>query len=121
MRRLPSLVTLKELPLSSLVTLKELRVERNWLSKPPISILRHLTALATIDMGPRFSSDMSTAGFSVPSSLLPILHPGLTFLDLRPSTGVGSGRFEWDDLSLRHIGHAARVLTERGPLPRLLF
>jgi hypothetical protein len=109
---------LRSLPdeISSLVSLKELKFGSNHISEPPISILRHLTALTIIDMDCQYPTP-GEAVFSVPSSLLPILHLGLVQLHLRP----GTAWFRWDSGSLVHLEHAARVLAERGPVPRLLF
>jgi Leucine-rich repeat (LRR) protein len=70
--------------LSSLVNLSELLLTGNQLPEPPVAILRHLTALKTIEL----HHNRSWAGtedefLRTPSSLLPILHPGLVKLDLQ--------------------------------------
>ncbi len=134
-----SVSCLRSLPdeLSSLENLQELQIGLHWLSEPHISILRHLTALTYINMGADVTEQQWNSEapvFSVPSSLLPILHPGLVVLDLRPYRYVFHdfciGKhcdiqridwYEWDSLSLVHLKHAGTVLASRQPVPTLLY
>ncbi len=114
---------LRSLPdeMSSLTNLKELQMSDNKLPEPPVSVLRHMTALHTIGLhdngggtgegGPRFR---------IPSPLLPILHPGLVLLALGQRHGK-SGPFKWDPMSLVHLGAAMAELAKRRPVPKLCF
>jgi hypothetical protein len=115
--------SLRSLPdkLTSLTNLKELCLRQNSFSEPPVSILRHLTALVTIDL--RFYRRWGNEGsqdFRIPSSLLPILHPGLLTLDVRQFARE-PGPFTWDSMSLVHLGRAMAELAKRRPVPAVLF
>jgi Leucine-rich repeat (LRR) protein len=114
---------LQSLPdeLSSLQNLKELDLCGNHLVEPHVSVLRRLTALVKINL----SNQDASATFRVPSSLLPILHPGLIYLDMRQqpfdySTGQPR-RIPWDELSLSHLRCALAEVADRRPVRRLLF
>lgn len=80
--------------LSSLKDLRELRMETNCLSEIPVRVLSLLTALTVIDV---IYQDVT--GFKISSPLLPILHPGLAYLDLMQFT-------PWDAISRFHIHQA---------------
>jgi hypothetical protein len=110
--------------MSRLTNLKAIVLEDNNFAEPPVSILRHMTALNTIDLSFNCPCD-GDEGFRIPSPLLPILHPGLTRLDFqqqycgRPS--VTSDPFQWDPMSLVHMGFAMAELAKRRPVPNLLY
>jgi hypothetical protein len=103
--------------LSTLVKLKKLQLRGTAFREPPISVLSHLTALNTIDLSLDYAHNDTTAGiaFSIPSPLLPILHPGLVKLDLRHKG------LKWDPISQCHLGRALADMADRKPVPTLLF
>ncbi len=111
--------------MSGLQKLKKLRLKVNNFAAPPVSVLSRLTALTKIDMGIQMWAQDPSATFRIPSSLLPILHPGLVHMDLRQqnyeySTGHAR-RIPWDDLSLSHLGRVRAHVADRRPVPTLLF
>ncbi len=114
---------LRSLPteLSSLRNLKELLLTRNDFPEPPVSVLRGMTAITKIDLTYQCRwLDVDVPGFKVPSPLLPILHPGLVKLDLRQSPGSWDP-FEWDPISVFHLGRALVEVSDRRPIPTLLL
>ncbi len=120
---------LHDLPieLSSLGNLRELLMHKNYFTEAPISVLRHLTALNTIDMSASVNAFTGRVGFQVPSSLLPILHPGLVTLDLRYNR-IWQVPFDqnpiphkWDPTSWFHLGRAVVEVSSRVPRPAVLF
>jgi hypothetical protein len=113
---------LRSLPdeMSCLVNLRELGMRWNRFTQPPISVLRHLTALTSLEMSPFISDDVEGPRFRIPAPLLPILHPGLVSLELQPFSRR-SNPFRYDPLSLFHLGHAMAELAKRRPLPTLSF
>ncbi len=109
--------------MSNLVNLQELLLHDNYLDKAPVSVLRQLTALRTIDLSVNchyhnFEEDLV---FQVPSSLLPILHPGLVMLDLRQKLRNLAHPHRWDPLSLFHLGRAVSEVSDRIPVPEVRF
>ncbi len=116
---------LRELPdeMSRLTNLKVLLMELNYFSEPPVSVLRHMTALESIDLSGNINPDDEVAGFRIPSPLLPILHPGLTRLDFERcgQRSERSDTFKWDPRSLVHLGSAMAELAKRRPVPSLLY
>ncbi len=104
--------------LSSLGNLKELLLNENRLPEPPLSVLRAMTSLKTIDLS--YQGRGEDPVFTIPSPLLPILHPGLVELDLRQSHKSGAP-IEWDTVSLFHLGRAMVEVADRTPIPALLF
>jgi hypothetical protein len=114
---------LRSLPgeLSSLGNLKELVLQCNDFPEPPLDVLRGLTAITKLDTGYQRSLGREDApAFKVSSPLLPILHPGLAWLDLVQSRGFGIP-WEWDPTSLFHLGRAMVEMSDRRPVPNLLF
>jgi hypothetical protein len=106
--------------LSSLGKLNVLRLGLNKFCEVPVSTLSLMTALNTID----FSYNSTKCGeqiFKVPSSLLPILHPGLVKLDLRQYVAWSEVPWKWDANSLFHLGRALVEVADRKPRPTLLF
>jgi hypothetical protein len=65
--------------------------------------------------------------FQISSSLLPILHPRLVYLNLDqdfskgPVTRDTDVIHEWDVASLFHLGLAATEMEARSPRPTILF
>jgi hypothetical protein len=100
--------------LSSLGNLKELLLNGNDLTTVPVSILKGLTALKTLDMSYQFNPNAEASSFEVSSPLLPILHPGLVKVDLRQ-------RVKWGPISLFHLGCALGVVANRRPIPTVLL
>jgi hypothetical protein len=117
---------LQSLPyeLSSLPKLKDLSLTQNLFTEPPISVLRQMTALATIDLSHQFPPWQPVRElFEVPSSLLPILHKQLVSLDVRqkrydlqPAVSL-----KWDPVSLFHLGRAVVDVSNRVPVPKMRF
>jgi hypothetical protein len=67
--------------LSRLGNLKELLLSGNWLDHPHVSVLGHLTALNVIDLSNQGGKKRKLAkdlSIGISSSLLPMLHRGLT-------------------------------------------
>ncbi len=91
--------------------LRDLRVGFNRIPTVPVSVLSNLTALTCINLS--YQDVEGSATFSVSSSLLPILHPGLAELDLR--------HYRWDPLSLCHLENAMAEVADRTPVPMLKF
>ncbi len=121
---------LRSLPdeLSGLQNLKELNLSRNLFREPPISALSGVTALIKINLSSQSSSTHAwdeTAMFRVPSSLLPILHPGLVRLDMwqeKLSSSLQQPRRKpWDRVSAAHLQQAQAAVGHRRPIPTLLF
>jgi Leucine-rich repeat (LRR) protein len=115
---------LRSLPdeLSGLQNLKELNLSHNYFRETPVSVLSRMTALVTMDLSiqyPWTQDDVSV--LRVPSSLLPILHPGLVRLDLRQEKVFSSERRPWDVLSLAHLERAVAEVADRRPIPTLIF
>jgi hypothetical protein len=102
--------------LSSLRNLKELVAFSNDFRVLPISVLTRLTALTFIDLGIQFGECRAPVKIllQIPSSLLPILHPGLVKLDLQQ-------RLQWDSISLVHLGRALAAAAARDPPLTILF
>ncbi len=104
--------------LSSLQKLKELDLMGNNFTEPPVSVLEHLTALELINLrNQRCGSGEGTAVFTIPSSLLPVLHPWLQELNLRQEDIA----FRWDPISLHHQEGAKTEAAKLRPVPELLF
>ncbi len=109
--------------------LKELRADNNCLPTVPVSALRGMTALTSIHLSLNCCRENDAGGlFQITSPLLPILHPGLAFLDLRQSRyknfthqEVAGEHFKWDPVSLFHLRRAKIALAERRPRPTLRF
>ncbi len=120
-----SINDLRRLPddMSSLTNLKELQILLNNLPEPPVSVLRHMTALETIDLRDNCgSTSEGDPKFRVPSTLLPILHPGLVSLHLGQHVHRGQSiPFKWDPMSLVHLGCALAELAKRQPVPMLCY
>ncbi len=83
-----------------------------------MSVLSRLTALKCIDLGYQARGQDASAVFKVPSSLLPILHPGLVKLDLDQCF---LHPHKWDALSLLHMRRAIKDVSNRTPRPEVLF
>ncbi len=96
----------------------------NWLSKPPLTVLSHLTALNIIDLSNQVViKDPESEGFfafEIAQSLAPILHPGLTLLDLRQSHAMGVPVI-WDQTSLKHLEEAKVEVEGMRPIPTFMF
>jgi Leucine-rich repeat (LRR) protein len=106
--------------LSVLKNLKELNLNDNHMSEIPVDVLKCLTAPTFIDLSIQFGPVHKPLApgeelpvLKIPSSLLPILHPGLLKLDLQQ-------RLSWDPLSQAHLGCALAAVADRVPPLTLL-
>lgn len=100
-----------------LVGLRMLILQNNFLTEVPVSVLAGMTAIQMIDFTCQSRDpQLGEGGFSVPESLLPVLHPGLWSLDLRQTAP-----FVWDAVSLFHLGRALAEVCSREPVPMLTF
>ncbi len=107
--------------LSGLVNLEELLLSSNHFSEPPVSVLRHLTALEIIDLhGNLRQEGTEEEVLRVPSSLLPILHPGLVKLDLRQWRPI-CVPMTLDAISMFHLEWAVAEVACRIPVPKVVF
>jgi hypothetical protein len=107
--------------MTTLNNLKELWLEDNGLLQPPISVLMHLTALKFIRLcHQRPKRGQDDLIFTIATSLLPILHPGLEGLDLRHDRFTNRP-FNWDKTSLSHLQHAMAEAATMTPIPTLKF
>jgi Leucine-rich repeat (LRR) protein len=114
--------------LSSMGNLKELHTGDNCLSRVPVSALRGMTALTSINLSFNGCREGNAKGvFQITSPLLPILHPGLVLLDLRQSRYEGTHqevtreRYVWNPVSLFHLGRALIAVADRRPRPIVRF
>jgi hypothetical protein len=112
-----SMVSLPD-ELSRLGNLEILLLHENCLPEPPVSVLRGLTSLTTIMLS--FQRRPDDAVFRIPSPLLPFLHRGLEQLDLRQRRGF-FGSFDWDTVSLFHLGRAMVEVADRQPRLKLFY
>jgi hypothetical protein len=101
-----------------LENLRELVLKQNMFREPPISVLSRVTALKCVDLSYQAPGQDAPAVFKVPSSLLPILHPGLVKLDLYQGFYHPE---KWDALSLLHLRRAIKEVSSRRPRPELWF
>ncbi len=112
--------------LSGLKNLKELHLNDNLISEILVDVLKYLTALTFIDLSMQFGPDDrwpilrgpggQMLSMKIPSSLLPILHPGLLKLDLQQRQCL-----VWDAASQAHLDCALAAVTDRDPPLSLLF
>jgi hypothetical protein len=101
--------------LTSLGKLRVLVASNNNLPTAPCSILSKLSALVSIRLRYQLSDRVEgSPAFTVSSSLLPILHPGLVVLDLVQHS-------PWDALSLCHLGRAMVEVANRRPIPSVQY
>jgi hypothetical protein len=109
--------------LCGLRNLNELNLSHNLFRETPVSVFSRMTALTYLSLSVQaYSAADESAVFRVPSSLLPILHPGLVEVYLRQHMYIDMPRGKgWDMLSLFHLGRALADVADRRPVPRLLL
>jgi hypothetical protein len=102
------------LELARLPNLRDLDLSQNLLPYPPVSVLSGLTSLTRVSMYLQ-QNRFNVPGLQVPSSLLPMLHPGLMYLSLQQQMET------WDVMSMSHLGGAVAELAHRRPAPVFEF